>query len=196
MKYTLRSTHTLVASLIVVGSLSKVANAAIVQFDFEFFDSESNLIGTGFYSFEEIASDTPTSFNSLTSFTWEFVVPSLAIDISSANGDTPSTDSLTQEGIVLTGAEGSRTLQFFDDSGSFILHRDNSEVPLSGVEFTEFSSTAGYFDNSVNFGLGSFTAIEAIPEPSSALLLGLGVGTLSLMRRRIGKANKPMEDNG
>ncbi|MEO0508954.1 MAG: PEP-CTERM sorting domain-containing protein [Verrucomicrobiota bacterium] len=189
MKYTLKSMRTLVVTLIVVGSLSKIANATIVNIDFEFFDSESNLIGTGFYSFEEIAPNTPTSFNSLASFTWEFLIPSLAIDISSANSDTPSTDSLSQEGVVLTGTEGSRTLQFFDNSGTFILHRDNSETLLSAIQFTEFSSSTDYFDNGVNFGSGSFTAIEAIPEPSSALLIGLGVGTISLMRRRIDKSN-------
>ena len=159
------------------------ARAAVPQgFLFTFFNEGGSPIGTGFYSFDEISPATSASFSSLTNFIWQMDVPSLGISLSSANGDIPSTDSLVNEGVVLTGPVGSRTLQFYDNSLVLILHQDASEAFPSGIEFTEFTNSGvTYYENGSTVGTGSFTAVE-VPEPAS--LAVLASAPLALRRRR------------
>jgi hypothetical protein len=169
-------------AIVFVCSCAFASQARAAQFNFTFFNAGGSPIGTGVYSFDEIAPATSASFSSLTNFTWQMDVPSLGIALSSANGDTPSTDSLVSEGVFLTGPVGSRTLQFYDNAAVFILHNDNSELFPSGIQFTEFLNFGvTYFENGSPAGSGSFTAVE-VPEPAGlGLLAAAGV---ALARRR------------
>ena len=159
------------------------ATAAVVRFEFVFRDSLNSSIGTGFYQFDDISPATSASFSTLTSFSWEFDIPSLSIYLSSANGDTPSTDSLFDEGISLTGAPGSRDLKFFDDAATYILHEDNSEIFPSGIQFTKYTNELLYFDNGTSKGSGTFVATQ-VPEPSPCALAIFGLTGGLLARRR------------
>jgi hypothetical protein len=155
--------------------------AALAQFNFTFFNEAGAPIGNGFYSFDDITPGNKRSFATLNNFNWAFSVPGYNLDLKSANGDVPSTDSLVNEGIQLSGLPGSRTLQFFDDALTYILHQDVSEAFPSGIEFPEFTNqVSGYWDNGTQLGTGTFTARE-VPEPATAVLLASAI--LLLIKR-------------
>lgn len=52
---------------------------------------------------------------------------------------------------------------------------------FANTDFGAFSTTIG--------GPGAITAVSAVPEPTTYLLLGMGLGVISLMRRRGPAAN-------
>lgn len=178
-------------SAILVGSSE--ARAGLIRFSFDFRDGSGASVGTGFYQFDEILPDTMRTFTSLTNFSWEFDLPSLGLFLSSANGDIPSNDPGDEEGIVLTGPEGSRTLQFFDTFAVNILHRDVSQPFPTGVNFPEYSNVAQYHNPGL-VDAGTFIATETqvppVPEPASILMLSTGLLGLLVhgWRRRGGVA--------
>lgn len=161
-----------------------VANA--VQFDFTFFDNLGDTVGDGFYIFDDISPGTSASFSSLTNFSWKFDISSYGLLISSANDDIPSSDSLTQEGIVLSGTIGSRTLSFFDNIATYVLHHDPSATWPTGVEFKDTDSSWARYLDGVLLGEGTFVATESapIPEPTTMLLFGSGLVGLAGFRRK------------
>lgn len=179
------------AALFVVSAflLSSAPTANAITFDFEFKDATGGVVGSGFYSFDEVAPDTKRSFASLTSFSWGFEITDFGgISVSSAAGDVPSTDSLVNEGIILTGAPGSRTLTFFDDVAEFIFHSDVSGPFPTGVEFRDSDPAFARYLQNGNVGEGTFTAVErAVPVMAALPLLGTGVAVFGLIgwRRRM-----------
>jgi len=168
-----------IAIVLLLFGIVGVANA--VQFDFTFYDNSGDIAGDGFYIFDEIYPNTSESFSSLTNFSWEFDISEYGILISSANGDIPSSDSLTQEGITLSGTVGSRTLGFFDNGGSYVLHYDPNDTWPTGVEFKDTDSTWVQYMDGGAVGTGTYTANE-VPEPATICLLG--IGGLGLLRRK------------
>ncbi len=180
------------AALITALTFGNPALAVPITFDFDFFDSSGTLIGDGFYTFDDIAPGTKASFASLTNFSWGFSVPGLGLSLDSSAGDVPSTDSLTNEGILLTGAVGSRTLSFFDDVAVKILHQDISRAFPIGIEFDDGDPTAVTYVESVSaaniprFSVGTFIAREvaAVPEPATVTLMGLALAGMGYRRRK------------
>ena len=166
--------------------LSTPVNAGIVSFDFDFKDGSGTSIGTGFYTFDDIAPAVKAPFTSLTNFSWGFEILPLGLSLSSVAGDIPSSDfALDVEGILLTGVVGSRTLTFFDDDAVNILHRDVSRAFPSGVNFPDTAPTVAQYYNEGGLILsGSFIARErsasVVPEPASLALFGLGCSGLLL----------------
>ncbi len=162
-------------------------SAAAVTFDFDFRDGSGTQVGTGFYAFDDIAPGTKASFGSLTNFSWQFDLTAYGFSIGSAFGDSPSTDSLVNEGILLSGAIGSRTLTFFDDIAENIASVSAALPFPTGVQFKNSSpSVAEFYDGNFDFVNGTYTATEragVIPLPAGGVLLLTGLVGLGLARR-------------
>ncbi|MBT3177721.1 MAG: PEP-CTERM sorting domain-containing protein [Desulfobacula sp.] len=158
--------------------------AAPIQFDFEFMDSGGGSIGSGFLIFEDISPVQTEMFINLSVFSWEFDIPSLGILVSSANGDIPGVDHPWNEGIVLSGDVGSRTLQFTDANSTYIAmgRSDYSTI----IVFEEFSNNVyGYQQGDAALGGGSFSAVEVtVPIPSTVFLFGIGLAGLAVFQIR------------
>jgi len=176
----------LTAACITFCSLVGGANAAVVTFDFDFLDSNSISVGTGFISFDDNLSGNSVSFSNLQLFSWSFEIPSLGLVASSSSGGFLR-DPQTDEGIELQGVEPNRTLSFFDNVGTTLVF---SESGVGGSsDFFRFSSSnfgntfAADTGGSTLVG-GTFVATEAIPEPSSFSLLSLLLCVSCFFRRR------------
>lgn len=135
-------------------------------FNFQFFDALGDVIGSGTYVFDPIPENTNTVFNDLSNLDWSFELPAYGIFISSAEGDSSSRESTTQEGVYTTIVGSHLQLRFFDNAGSYISHNDESVLPLrTSVRFLEFSNSVEYIKDDVSLGIGSFEAV-LVPEPS------------------------------
>ena len=178
------------------------ANSALIQFDFEFFDSSGDLIGDGFYRFDDIGADEVASFASLTNFTWELSVPQYSLSLDSV-GNLPAAPNPSQldfilptnQGIRLSGPTGFRTLQFevfsvdpnWNTAGNFIGHSSPSDAFSHGINFSGLSNDVFFFSTDISpaiFEDGTFTAVEVIPEPSTQVFFAFGFLGCFLHRRR------------
>lgn len=126
-------------------------------------------------------------FDDVANLNWSFDLPDYEISISLASGDSSSRESTAQEGLYTTIIGSTLQLRFFDNSGSYISHNDESALPLrTSVRFIEFSNSVEYIKDNVSLGIGTFESIP-VPEPAT---YGLIVGILAFgagIRRSSGK---------
>ena len=188
MKHTLKSATTLVSTLITVGSFAGVANAATLTFgDSQVFPAsgytESGFVVTssgegnailsgGVFSSHFFAFDAPSTTVTISSVINEvFSFTSTDLGLSFTAGSTSPID-VTFLGTLAAGGTVSQT--FFN-----VTALQNVELNWVGLTSLTISGTNDPgLDNMVFNGSG------AVPEPSSALLIGLGALGLVSRRRR------------
>ena len=190
MKHALKSATTLVATLITVGSFAGGANAATLTFgDSQVFPAagytESGFVVTatsssnaifapgidGIFSSHFLTFDAPNTAITISSASSEvFSFTSTDLGLSFTSGAVASAD-VTFLGTLATGGTVSQT--FFN-----VTTLQNVQLNWDGLTSLTVSGTADPgLDNMVFNG-------SAVPEPSSALLLGLGAFGLVSRRRR------------
>jgi hypothetical protein len=201
---------TLAATLITIGSLAGVANAAIVTYSDPtlFTSGATELLST--YGFENFLTD--ESFNDAAVDAGDFSISILGVGDSSFGNNIVDTPPV----LTITSIDGSTGLNVFTELGNSFLITFDSPIFSFGADFAAFNDggnrTQIFIDGqSVTtpdspsfFGIisdQSFTTVEfrgnnndlfgvdnihysAVPEPSSALLLGLGAIGFVIRRRR------------
>ncbi len=134
-------------------------HAAVVAFDFAFYDTTSVQIGSGVVSFEDYSGSGSSikSFRSVAQYSWQFDIQSAGIAISSSQGDGITLGPIQSQGFVIQQAGNStKSLSFFDRTGSGIFASDN----LGGIRFTSLSNNVDFISNGEFVGSGYFTALS------------------------------------
>lgn len=192
MKHTLKSVRALAATFITLGSLAVGANAAVAI-------SNVNITSTTFsVSFSgTLPANSPSSYPSiiLAVNPDQLETPGFTIGLDFTNSVTQSFSGIQTANSARLGSAfyGDYLILLFDSdlvanstfSGVYSASFNSAVFDPSAVESLKFYwGAGGNFNNPADTVGGTFLGAASVPEPSSALLIGLGALGLAARRRR------------
>lgn len=108
-------------------------------------------------------------------------------DLSGAKVTSTWYDAYQQDVTTEIGSSGTKTLYWAVVNGDdlFISSAMPQEISqMGGTEFAWADESANVFKNATSFGSAGWYTTEAVPEPTSGLLMLLGMAGLALRRKR------------
>ena len=110
-------------------------------------------------------------------------------DVSGAKVTSTWYDAYQQDVTTEVGSSGTKTLYWAVVNGEDLFISSAIERPISAMGETNFDwgvmdESANVFKNATSFGSAGWYTTEAVPEPTSGLLMLLGMAGLALRRKR------------
>jgi len=184
-----------------------VANSGVVIFHDEFVHNGAEVMaqdGTAVYFQGTVSGAGAYSGNGTFFFQGDLSPGNSPVIQSMGNTILASTNTLTMEiGGLMPGAGGFNQLDFSTNTvtydGALVISLINSFTPVQGQSFELFdfspafaSGTFASFNTNIGGGLFWKTSqhytngiVTVVPEPFSAVLLGVGAAAIALLRRRL-----------